>query len=116
MMNRMGAMKLLVMLAMLLSIAGGPAVASAGGEMGKARVVCKCGCCGAGCCAVGEKGTAREMPAPVGQQVGAEVAAAVLTTRFEILYVVAPTVAREVDVKAVWHGPAPLAVSCARLI
>jgi hypothetical protein len=56
------------------------------------------------------------MPAPVGQQVGAEVAAAVLTTRFEILYVVAPTVAREVDVKAVWHGPAPLAVSCARLI
>jgi len=110
--------KLAVMLAMLLSIAGGPAVASMGGETGRGRVICKCCSCKMACCVAKDSGRASELPAPVGHQMGTEVAEGVLTTRFAVLFAVGPTEARRAhgELFVDRHGPEGLAVSCIRLI
>ena len=118
-MSRFLVTKLLVVLAMLLSIVGGPAVASSGGCVGTVKVCAKKCCCGGmGCCAMKDKQPAEQKPAPVQQQVGQDLATAVTAAPFSLLFTFAPTEAKRVPRAffAEGHAPGPLAVSCIRLI
>jgi hypothetical protein len=119
-MNRIPIMKLLVVLVVLLSIAGGPAVAVTPdkGSSGAAKVCAKRICCHMPCCAVKEKQPAEEKPAPVQGRVGQELAAAVTSAPFALLFTCAPTEARRAPrgVFADGYPPEPLAISCIQLI
>ena len=110
--------KLLVALAMLLSIASGPAFASGYGCGENVKCAAKQMGCQMACCAAKEKQPAQETPAPVGQRVGQEVAAAVMTAPFSVLFRLEPTEARRAPraLFADGHAPEPLAASCIRLI
>lgn len=119
-MTRLLAAKLLIVLAMLLSMAGGPVVASegcCGGSAAKA-VAGTCCQCHMPCCAMDRKQPAPEKPAPVQPRVGQELAAAVLTAPFSVLFTFAPTEARRAPraLFADGHAPEPLAVNCIQLI
>jgi hypothetical protein len=109
--------RLLVVLAMLLSIAGGPAVASRAGGAGKAKC-CAMKCCGKGaeCCAMKGKQPAQEQP--VRQQVGRELAATVTAAPFTVLFTFRPAEPKRAPraLLAAGHAPAPLAAGCVWLI
>lgn len=119
-MNRLNMTKLAVMLAMLLSIAGGPAIAFASGPgcTPAAMVGTQRDCCHMPCCAVKEKQPAEEKPAPVQQQVGQELAAAVTAAPFILLFTCEPAEARRAprELFAAGHAPEPLSASCIQLI
>ena len=111
--------RMLVVLAMLLSIAGGPFVASGSG-CSKGANVCSSACCchDMACCAAKGKQPAEELPAPVQRQVGQELAAAVTATPFSVLFAFGPTEAKRAPraLFADGHSPEPLAASCIWLI
>ena len=118
-MNRFPVTKLLVVLAMLLSIAGGPALASPGGCPGTGKVCAqKCCCETMPCCAMNGAQPARDQPAPVQQQVGHDLGAAIIAAPFSLLFTFAPNEAKRAPRAffAGGHSPAPLLASCIRLI
>jgi hypothetical protein len=118
-MNRFQMTRLLVVLAMLLSIAGGPRIASGNGCGGSGKVCANMSCChGMACCAVKEKQPAGEQRTPVQQQVGRDIGAAVTTTPFSVLFTFGPTEAKRAPraLFAAGHAPEPLAASCIWLI
>ena len=119
-MNRFPLTKLLVVLAMLLSIAGGPVVASSGRFATSAKVCAmkQCCCHGPACCAMKAKQPAEQQPAPVQHRVGQDLAAAVAAAPFSLLFTFGPTEAKRAPRAsfADWHAPGPLAASCIRLI
>ena len=117
-MNRFPMTRLLVVLAMLLSIAGGPLIASGNGCAGSGTVCANRSCCqGMACCAKGKQ-PAGEQRTPVQQQVGREIAAAVTATPFSVLFTLGPTEAKRAPraLFAAGHAPEPLAASCIWLI
>jgi hypothetical protein len=119
-MRRFPVTSLLVVLAMLISIAGGPVVVASANACGGAKKVCSTACCchDMACCAVKGKQPAQEQPAPVQQRVGQDLALTFAATPFSVLYTFAPTEAKRAPRKllADGHAPDPLAASCIQLI
>jgi hypothetical protein len=120
MMRRFPGTSLLVVLAMLISIAGGPVVVASANACGGAKKVCStaCRCHDMACCAVKGKQPAPEQPAPVQQRVGQDLAVTLTTVPFSVLYTFAPTEAKRAPraLFAEGHAPDPLAASCIQLI
>jgi len=113
-MNRSRLTKLLAILAMLMSIAGGPAVASTSGCAASGKVHAQMSCCKQmACCAAREK-----QPAPVQQRVGQDLSAAVTAAPFSLLFTFEPTEPKRAPRSSIanGHAPEPLAASCIRLI
>ncbi len=119
MMRRFPVTSLLVVFAMLMSIAGGPVVVASANACGGARV-CSTACCchDMACCAVKGKQPAHEQPAPVQQRVGQDLAGTLTAAPFSVLYTFAPTEAKRAPraLFADGHAPDPLAASCIQLI
>jgi len=114
-MNRISIPKLLVVLAMLFSIASGPVVASGSWCKG---VTASCPCCNMPCCAMHKNVPAQEKPAPVQQGAGQELAAAITSAPFSVLYTFSPTEPKRAPraLFADGHAPEPLSASCIQLI
>jgi hypothetical protein len=109
-------MRLMVVLAMLFSIAGGPVVASSG--MAETGCVKKNCCRHMACCAMQKGQPAQEKPAPLAQRVGQEIAATVLNAPFSVLFTWAPAEVKRAprELFAGGHGPEPRSASCIQLI
>ena len=117
-MSRFLVTKLLVVLAMLLSIAGGPAVASRSECTGSLKICVMKNCpAGMKCCAAREKQPA-EKPAPVQQRVGREIATTVTAAPFSVLYAFGPAEVKRAPraLFANGHAPEPRVASCIQLI
>ena len=115
--------KLWVVLAMLLSIARGPTVASISGccAAKNAAMPRCCGmacCCGMPCCAQHGRQPAQDQPAPVQRRVGQELSAALTAVPFSVLFTCVPVepVRAPRELFAGGHAPEPLAAGCIRLI
>jgi hypothetical protein len=120
-MNRFSMAKLLVVLAMLLSIVTGPAAAmvSISGPCPAASTpALKAHCCTMPCCAARSKNAPEEKPAPVPQRTGQELAATLASAPFSLLFTLAPTEPRPVSVSAISaaHSPEPLRAGCILVI
>jgi len=117
-MHRILVMKVVVVLAMLLSVAWGPVFGAQGGCANGAKVCAK-GCCQRGeapCCAV--KGKAQERPAPVQQRVGQDLTMAVGVMPSLVLFTLARPEVKQAPRELLGHehSLAPLVASCIRLI
>jgi len=112
--------KLLAVLAMLLSIAAGPSIASRGGRCQTAAKSCAKACCDQQqpCCAAGGKRSGEEQPAPVQQRVGQDLSAAVVAKTVTVWFTLRPVETERAHGRLVagGHAPEPLAASCIRLI
>jgi len=118
-MSQFSLTKLLVVLAMLLSIAGGPALALANRCPGTGKVgIATSACCNMPCCAGKMKQPAQEQRAPIGQRGGQELSEAVTAAPFAVLYTIAPADVKRPPIAlfADGHAPEPLAASCIQLI
>jgi hypothetical protein len=113
------AMKLLTVLAMLLSLAAGPSIAAKTACASKGCEEVK-SCCAqhAPCCAMGEKRSGEEQPAPVQQRVGQDLSAAVMAKTVIVWFTLRPAETGRAPrlLVAGGHAPEPLAASCIRLI
>lgn len=109
--------KLWVVLAMLLSIACGPAAASRSGCCAAKDAPKSC-CCGMACCIQHGRQPAQDQPVPVQQRVGQELSAALTAVPFSVLFTCVPVepVRAPRELFAGGHSPEPLAASCIWLI